>query len=265
MRWSAAFLTCVLLLACATPETVHRRSSLTAYLGGKATAPPTAGAVDLRLPLRLGIAFVPAEATTNKGDMALKNTAGPTSPDQEQELHRKVAGVFEKKPWAQSFKIIPSLYLSAGGGFEDLDQVSRSFGVDVIALVSVDQIQFSSPRWYSWTYWTVLGAYMIRGDKNDTATLADAAVYHVPSRTFLFRAGGMGTVKGSSTWAGREDSFRQQSRESVALAMADLGRSLDQGVEGFKKDLLAGARRDIRLLDKDGNPYGTAGYDPARK
>jgi rhombotail lipoprotein len=187
------------------------------------------------------------------------------SPDQEQALQQKVASVFQAKPWTQTFKIIPSHYLSRDGGFGDLDQVARTFGVDVIALVSVDQLQFSTPRWYAWTYWTLVGAYMIKGDKNDTTTVVDAAVYHVPSRTFLFRASGVGTVKGGSSWSGREDAFRLQSQESLSLAMDNLSPSLDQGVAAFKQDILKGARKDVVLLDKDGNPLGSSAYDPTRR
>ena len=257
----------LLLVGCATPETVERRSSLASYLGTKpaSTGEAPAGPARLQLPLRLGIAFVPADAGQRSGSMNATAPANLMNAAQEQELHKQVADLFGQKPWAMSFKIIPALYLAKGGGFEDLEQVARSFGVDVVALVSVDQVQFSSPRWYAWTYWTLVGAYMIKGDKNDTTTLVDAAVYHVPSRTFLFRAGGVGTVKGSSTWSNREDAFRQQSRESLALAMANLSTSLDQGVAGFKQDLLKGARKDVLLLDKDGHPIGSAAYDPTRR
>ena len=106
---------------------------------------------------------------------------------------------------------------------------------------------------------------MVKGDKNDTVTMVDAAVYHVPSRTFLFRAGGMGTAKGSSTWSEREAAFRQQSRESLAQAMLNLSTSLDVGVGAFKQDIIKGARKDIVLVDKEGNPLGSATYDPARR
>jgi rhombotail lipoprotein len=261
------FTALLFLTGCATPETVQRRSSLASYLGAKAAAPPdsAAGPARLQLPLRLGIAFVPADAGQRAGSMNANTPATLMNPAQEQELHKQVAELFGQKPWALSFKIIPAIYLAKGGGFEDLDQVARSFGVDVVALVSVDQVQFSSPRWYSWTYWTLVGAYMVKGDKNDTTTLVDAAVYHMPSRTFLFRAGGVGTVKGSSTWSGREDAFRQQSRESLALAMANLSGSLDQGVAGFKQDLLKGVRKDVQLVDKDGHILGSPAYDPARR
>ena len=256
----------LLAVGCGVPETVQRRSSLSAYLGTKAQPPadPAAPPARLQLPLRLGIAFVPADPTQVKGDAALASPVGALAPGQEQELHQQVVGVFEQKPWAQSFKVIPSLYLTKGGGFEDLDRVARSFGVEVVALVSVDQVQFSSPRWYAWTYWTLVGAYMVKGDKNDTTSMVDAAVYHVPSRTFLFRAGGVGTAKGNSTWSGREAAFRQQGRESLALAMTQLSSSLDQGVAAFKQDLLKGARKDVLLLDKEGNPVGSSAYDPTR-
>jgi rhombotail lipoprotein len=270
MRFAALTIGSLLLIClggCAAPETVQRRSSLASYLGAK-TAPPTdqpQGPVQLQLPLRMGIAFVPADAGQRQGPLSPSTPAGASYLGQEQELHQQVADLFGQKPWAMSFKIIPSLYLAKGGGFEDLGQVARSFGVDVVALVSVDQVQFSSPRWYAWTYWTLVGAYMVKGDKNDTTTLVDAAVYHVPTRTFLFRAGAVGTAKGSSTWSNREDAFRQQSRESLKLAMTHLSTSLDQGVTGFKKDLLKGARKDVLLVDKEGNPLGSAAYDPARR
>lgn len=261
---ACSFLLALALLACAAPETVHRRSSLSAYLGGKAPSAPEAapGPVRLQLPLRLGLAFVPAEAGQRQGGFVPAGPAAPMEPAQEQALQEKVAQVFSVKPWALSFKAIPSLYLKKGGGFEDLEQVARSFGVDVVALVSVDQIQFSSPRWYAWTYWTVVGAYMVKGEEDDTTTLVDAAVYHVPSRTFLFRAGGVGTAKGSSTWSKREEAFRHQSRESLAQAMGQLSVNLDAGVEGFKQDLIKGARKDVQLLDRDGHPLGTPEYDP---
>ncbi len=236
-------------LGCATPETVQRRSSLASYLGAKPAPPaaPAQGPALVELPFHLGIAFVPADPTQSRGELTPTNQLGPLGPGQESELHGKVAASFSQKAWARDLKTIPSLYLAKGGGWEDLDKVARSFQVDVIALVSVDQVQFSNPKWYAWTYWTLVGAYMVKGDKNDTTTVVDAAVYHVPSRTLLFRAGGVGTAKGTSTWSGREDAFRQQSRESLALAMADLSGSLDREAAAFQQAVAKGARTDVRL------------------
>lgn len=262
LRFAPA-LAALLALGCATPETVTRRSALADYLGRPAAAEPVAtGPVDLRLPLRLGILFVPGAETRATGGTA---TGGTATAVDEAELHRRVAERFGEKPWTLSFKVIPALYLGRGGGFEDLDRVARSFGVEVVALVSVDQLQASRPRWYAWTYWTVVGAYMVKGDRNDTTTFVDAAVFHVPSRTFLFRAGGAGTTHGGSTWAGREGALREQSRESLTLAMAELSTSLDKGVEAFKRDLARGARPEIVLRDAAGRPLGSPGYDPAAR
>lgn len=270
---SLTALAALLLLAvgCATPETVQRRSSLTAYLGGKDATPLTnLGPAKLQLPLRLGVAFVPNETSSRAGNNlawggAQAGPGGLVPADQEARLNQKVEEVFKGKAWTHSFKIIPSHYLTRSGGFEDLDQVAKTFGVDVIALISVDILQFSAPAWYSWTYWTLVGAYVVQGDKNDTTALMDAAVYHVPSRTFLFRAGGLGQVKGSSSWSGREDAFRQQAQQSLELAVKDLSANLDGGVASFKQDLLKGVRKDVQLVDKDGNLLGSAGYDPTRK
>lgn len=245
---------------CATPETVQRRSSLASYLGAKPAAtpaPPRTGPAQVEFPLRIGIAFVPADPTQTHGDAFGANPLGPVGPGQEAELQQKVAASFAGRPWAREVKTIPSMYLAKGGGFEDLEKVARTFGVEVIALVSVDQVQFSNPRWYAWTYWTLVGAYMVKGDKNDTTTVVDAAIYHVPSRTLLFRAGGVGTAKGSSTWSSREASFREQSRESLSLAMTHLSASLDTAVLGFRQDLQTGVRKDVQLVD-GGTPPSTA-------
>jgi rhombotail lipoprotein len=250
----------LLALGCATPETVQRRSSLASYLGAKPAPPaaPARGPAEVELPFRLGVAFVPADPTQSRGDFTPTNQLGPLGPGQEPELLEKVTGSFAQKPWARDPKSIPSLYLARGGGWEDLDKVARSFQVEVIALVSVDQVQFSNPKWYAWTYWTLVGAYMVKGDKNDTTTVVDAAVYHVPSRTLLFRAGGVGTAKGTSTWSGREDAFRQQSRESLALAMADLSTSLDREAAAFQQTVAKGARTDVLLQDRRGPVPETA-------
>jgi len=115
-------------------------------------------------------------------------------------------------------------------------------------------VQFSNPSWYAWTYWTLVGAYVVKGDKNDTTTVVDAAVYHVPSRTLLFRAGSVGTAKGTSTWSSREDSFRQQSRESLDLAMADLSTRLEEAFVSFRQDLAAGTRKDVQFVEKPTAP-----------
>jgi len=121
-----------------------------------------------------------------------------------------------------------------------------------MALVSVDQIQFTDPKWYSFTYISIVGAYVLPGDANDTRTLIDAAVYDVASHTFLLRAPGQSQMKGSSTWAHREVQLREHSAKGLQLAMTDLARNLDTEVASFKAEIASGDRKDVDVVDRQG-------------
>ncbi|WP_243302487.1 rhombotarget lipoprotein [Geothrix oryzisoli] len=243
----AAALALLAALSCTMPETHVRRSSLMDYLYPKQKAAPVpnpAGA-RLKLPLRLGIAFVP-------GGNASWRVQNLMAPGQEKPLLDVVKRSFQDRPWISEIKLVPSAYLRSGGGFENMDQVARMYGVDVMALVSVDQVQNTDPRWYSFTYLSIVGAYVLPGDANDTNTLIDAAAYDVASHTFLLRAPGQSQVKGSSTWAHREKQLREHSAKGLELAMADLAKNLDAEVGSFKAEVARGERKDVDVVDRQG-------------
>lgn len=243
----AATLALLAAFGCTMPETHVRRSSLMDYLYPKEKAAPLpnpAGA-RLKLPLRLGVAFVP-------GGAASWRVQNLMAPGQEKQLLDVVKRSFQDRPWISEIKLIPSAYLRTGGGFENMDQVARMYGVDVMALVSVDQVQNTDPRWYSFTYLSIVGAYVLPGDANDTNTLIDAAVYDVASHTFLLRAPGQSQVKGSSTWAYREKQLREHSAKGLELAMADLAKNLDAEVGAFKAEVARGERKDVDVVDRQG-------------
>jgi rhombotail lipoprotein len=238
---------CMALLGCNKPHTTTRRSSLMDYLYPReqqAPLPNPAGA-RLKLPLKLGIAFVP-------GGSASWRVQNLLAPGQEKPLLEVVKQSFKDKPWVSDIKLVPSTYLRAGGGFDNMDQVARMHGVDVMALVSVDQVQFTDPKWYSFTYISIVGAYVLPGDANDTRTLIDAAVYDVPSHTFLLRAPGQSQLKGSSTWAHRGVQLREHSAKGMALAMTDLAKNLDVEVAAFKAEVASGDRKDVDVVDRQG-------------
>jgi len=237
----------LMALGCNTPQTTTRRSSLMDYLYPKqqnAPVPNPAGA-RLKLPLKLGIAFVPGGSSSWRVQNLM-------APGQEKPLLDVVKQSFKDKPWVADIKLVPSTYLRTGGGFENMDQVARMYGVDVMALVSVDQIQYTDPRWYSVTYLSVVGAYVLPGDANDTRTLIDAAVYDVASHTFLLRAPGQSQMKGSSTWAHREVQLREHSAKGLQLAMTDLAKNLDAEVASFKAEIASGDRKDVDVVDRQG-------------
>lgn len=246
---------CLALLAggCMKPTTVTRRSSLMSYLYPKAQAapPPNPQGVRLQVPLRMGIAFVPSGHSWSE-ERSLPGT-------QEKPMLDMLRTAFKDKPWVGEIKAIPSVYLRADGGFDNLDQVTRMFGVDVVALVSVDQIQHSDPKWYSFAYLSIVGAFVLPADKNSTSTLIDAAVFHVPSRTFLLRAPGQSTVKGSTTAVAQAELLRRDAGEGLKLAMADLAKNLDGEVGAFKAEVAEGKRTDVDLVDKQGQSLRSTG------
>lgn len=243
-----------LLLGCAGPRTIQHRSGVMDYLYPKrkeAPAPNPAGA-RLRLPLKLGIAFVPSSA----GGWRVANLIPATG---ERPLLDIVKQTFKDKPWVKEIKVIPSSYLTPQGGFDNLAQVSRLYGVDVIALVSVDQIQYTDPKWYSFAYLSIVGAYILPGDANDTRTLIDAAVFDAPSRTFLLRAPGQSIVKGSSTLVNREAKLRENSSRGLELAMTELAANLEIEVKAFKAEVAAGERQEVDVIDAKGQSLQVTG------
>jgi rhombotail lipoprotein len=140
----------------------------------------------LDLPLRVGIAFVP-ETQTSRASF---------SEMQKQRLLGRVADKFRTLPFVQAIEVVPAAYLRPGGGFENLDQLRSLLGIDVIVLLSYDQVQFTDHNVLSLAYWTIVGAYVFTGDHNDTQTLMEATVYDIASRSFLFRAPGVDRTKG---------------------------------------------------------------------
>ena len=115
---------------------------------------------------------------------------------------QEIASQFKEYKFIESIELIPSLYLEEGGGFSNLDKLRQLFGIDVIMLLSYDQSQFKDKGAWSITYWTLIGYYVVKGEKNDTHTLMDAALFHIPSRKMLFRASGINHIKSSATPAG---------------------------------------------------------------
>lgn len=109
------------------------------------------------------------------------------------------------------------------------------YGVDVIALLSYDQVQFTDTGLLSLTYWTLVGAYVVKGEKNDTQTMLDAAVYDIRSRKLLFRAPGISRVKNSATPVNLTEKLRLDRDEGFRLAAAELVTNLHRELELFRE------------------------------
>jgi len=207
--------------------------------------------VSLNIPLRVGVAFAPGR--TGMED--------PFTEVQKQALLSRIQEAFESKDFVQSIDVIPSHYLSPGGSFANLDRLATAFGIDLIGLVSYDQRQFAETTGKSWTYLTVLGAYMVKGEKNETRTVMDAVIYDIPSRTLLFRAAGSNTSKGASTPMAVNRRLREASEGGFDDATDELIANLDTALVAFREQAKSGSVRGpgtpaIELVSESGGGGG---------
>ena len=175
----------------------------------------------LKLPLRVGLAFVPGNL--HKG----------LSEGRKVEMLNRVKQAFEQRDFIAKIEVIPEAYLRQGRGFDSIDQIARLYGLDVIALVSYDQVVYTEDTAASLLYWTIVGAYVIKGSSNDVDTFVDTAVFEVASRKLLFRAPGTDHLEAKSTLIGTVESVRKGQETGFANAMADMTRNLEQALDEF--------------------------------
>jgi rhombotail lipoprotein len=111
-----------------------------------------------------------------------------------------VKDAFASRPYIAAIEVIPTTYLRAGGGFDNLQQAARMHNVDVVTLLSYDQVQFSDSNRLSIFYWTIVGGYFVNGSQYDVNTLVDASVFDVKSRQLLFRAPAPARSRAARRW-----------------------------------------------------------------
>lgn len=179
----------------------------------------------ITIPARVGIAFVPTQ-TYRHNPLSLKT---------QMDLLNQTKARFAAYPFVEHIEVIPSNYLQTRGGFTNLEQVARLYDVDIMALVSYDQVQKSYLRDSSFLYLTVVGAYVIKGEANETQTFVDTSVFDVRSRKLLFRAPGTNYVAKNSS---ATDQHREQGKlaaQGFNEAMAEMVGNLDTELSLFKE------------------------------
>jgi rhombotail lipoprotein len=105
------------------------------------------------------------------------------------------------------------------------------------------------------TYWTIIGAYIIPGEKNDTHTMVDATVYDILSRKMLFRAPGTSHIKSNATPVNLTEKLRKDSLESFKFASTDLIKNLDTQLQLFKEKI-KDAPEDYQITHRPGYTGG---------
>ncbi len=244
MRRLLAVLGALLLGGCASwfPQTgVKQTASVVDYLYPDARQAPQLqqGITRLRPPVSVGIAFVPGgggRAELPEADRL--------------RLLERVKASFAGYNYIGRIEVIPTEYLRPKGGFANLEQVARMFDVEVVTLLSYDQVQFNDANAMSILYWTLVGAYVIHGDRYDIQTMVDASVFDVASHRLLLRAPGTSRIKGSATLVGFGERARAARLQGYGEAIDQLVPRLQGELERFKAAVKSDAA--VRIENKPG-------------
>lgn len=244
-----------LTAGCASMDNTTRQrqvASVLAYLfPGTDKAPATPEAVaEIKVPFRIGVAFVP-------------DTLDPKFrlPENDRmKLATQVGTAFSGYPFIREIVPVPSLYLEPAGGFANLDRVAALLKLDVMALISFDQVQNSGANGWSFLYWTGIGAYAIDGDQYDILTSVETTVFDVKSRQLLMRAGGISNRKGKATMVGFTEEARAARSQGFDEAVKEMIGKLHTEVRAFRER----APKDphIRLVLPPGYDAGASAPRP---
>lgn len=125
--------------------------------------------------------------------------------------------------------------------------------------MSYDQTQFTDESFSSIAYWTIIGTYLIKGEKNSTHTMVDAVVIDIPSRKMLFRAPGTSFVKGAATPVNLSQAPRYDADRGFEQAVAKMIVSLDAELVVFQ-DRVKSSPEEYRVVRADGSGGGAFGW-----
>jgi rhombotail lipoprotein len=225
--------------------TTQRTSNILTYLYPGETQPvevskdiSKTSLPNIPVPIKLGIAFVPESRTiTSGGNIKIE----PLTEKFKMEVMRELTAQLRQYSFLAGVEEIPSTYLKVGGSFANLDQIHTMTGADVIGLVSYDQVQFTDRGLVSLLYWTGIGWYFVPGEKNDTNTMMDAALYHIPTRKPLLRATGQSGIYHYSTPMNQSQNLRDDSEHGFKEAVHMLAASFKEQLDLLKPKLVHAA------------------------
>jgi rhombotail lipoprotein len=229
------------------PRQSHNSSSLVEFLYPNGSAPPAENQIpELRVPLRVGLAFLP----TDTG-------AGPTAV-QRDALMERIRQRFADRKFVTEIVMIPDYYLRNSRGFEGLQGVQRLYTVDVMALVSYDQVEHLDENQWSLGYLTIVGAYVLKGNHHDVATLVDLAVVDPVTQSLILRAGGTDTRNRNSTLVDQARDARESSAASFDTATGQMIDNFDLALTKFEADVRAG-KANVRVARRESGSRGGGG------
>jgi rhombotail lipoprotein len=225
-------------------------SSLVDFLYPKGQEPPAQNSIpQLHVPLRVGLAFLPSTGF---------NPAATLDAAQREQLLNRISEKFKGRSFVAQIVVIPDYYLATNRGFSGLEAVQRLYSIDVMALVSYDQIMHEDDNRWSLGYLTIVGAYVLPGTRHDVSTLVDLAVVDPQTRSLILRAGGTDTQHGNSTLIEAGVESRTASAVSFNAATEQMIGHFDVELTRFEQDVKAG-KANVQLVNRDGSVRGGGG------
>jgi rhombotail lipoprotein len=221
------------------PRQSHNSSSLVEFLYPDGSAPPAENQIpELRVPLRVGLAFLPSD-----------NGVGPTAVQRDAVLER-IRQRFADRKFVTEIVTVPDYYLRNARGFEGLQGVQRLYSIDIMALVSYDQVEHLDENQWSLGYLTIVGAYVLKGSHHDVATLVDLAVVDPVTHSLILRAGGTDTRNRNSTFVDQSRDARASSAASFDTATTQMIDNFDLALTKFEADVRAG-KANVRVAKRE--------------
>src|SRR6202451_1818968 len=220
-------------LACFSSCQRHTQNStsLVEFLYPNGSAPPAQDAQpQLHLPLRVGLAFLPSNGDTEIGPDAAQKEA----------LLQEIRKRFVSRKFITEIIVIPDYYLRGKTGFEGLAGVQRLYGIDLMALVSYDQVAHEDDNNWSLGYLTIVGAYVLKGTRHDVSTLADLAVVDPATHSLVLRAGGFDTRHGNVSLVRESVELRDAARAGYDVATQQMMDHFDDALRRFESDVHEG-------------------------
>ena len=229
----------------------HASSSLVDFLYPQGQTPPPQNSVpELHLPLRVGLAFLPSTGPNREATLDAAHR---------EQLLARIGERFKSRPFVAEIVAIPDYYLAGHRGFDGLEAVQRLYHTDLMALVSYDQVTHSDASAWSMGYLTIVGAYIVKGTRQEVSTLVDLAVVDPVTRSLVLRAGGTSAQHDSSTAVSAGRDARNASNSGFSTATDQMVEHFDQALTDFEQQVKNGTAR-VTVVHSDGGGGGGGAF-----
>jgi rhombotail lipoprotein len=224
-------------------------TSLVEFLYPNGAAPPAQDAQpQLHLPLRVGLAFLPSRGSEAIGLDAAHKEA----------LLEQIRQRFISRKFVADIVLIPDYYLQGRRGFEGLEGVQHLYNIDLMALVSYDQVAHEDGNNWSLAYVTIVGAYILKGTRHDVSTLVDLAVVDPATHSLVLRAGGFDNRHGNVALIDEPRRLREAAADGFTAATRQMIDHFDTALTAFEADVHEG-KANVRIVSNQRGSSGGGG------